>query len=460
MPKKTLSKQRALGQFFTPLELARELVGRAEKFLVNREMALDPACGEGVFLLACAEKGFEWLVGIDIDEEALEIADKLLNIPPPQNIWLQNSDALMWVEGLEGKYDMVATNPPFSAVYGRVSDPEILQRYELGRGRKSVPIEVLFLELSVRALRENGVLVIILPEGIAANSNYDWVRRWLFDNLKVEEVVSLGRKFFKARCVALIGRKVKVDADYKVRLSFLDVNGRAFHDFAYTFTDVSQLISNASPRFHLSQKEASAFLTAPLDCFLKEIVSGASYRRKDLLKEPQKGALPYILAHAVQPLGVDYSAIRFYVPLHLISETAITKPKDVVFVRVGAGCIGRATAVAEDDKPCIASDFTYILRFNENVLLPEFFVLLTLTRHFVLQLRALERGTGAPTIPKSALKEIEIPTVPLQIQQEFVSSYRTLRQRWKEGHFVERALSLLISDLEKVLRGERDVATA
>jgi len=71
----------------------------------------------------------------------------------------------------------VVGNPPFSAKYGRISDKNILDRYELGRGRRSQAVEVLFLERFIRLARSGGVVGIIIPDGILANTNYEYVTK-------------------------------------------------------------------------------------------------------------------------------------------------------------------------------------------------------------------------------------------------------------------------------------------
>ena len=61
----------------------------------------------------------------------------------------------------------------------------------------SFPIEVLFLERFVRLIRDGGFSAIIIPDGILANYNYEYVRKWLFAHTRVWAIISLPRDTFK-----------------------------------------------------------------------------------------------------------------------------------------------------------------------------------------------------------------------------------------------------------------------
>lgn len=160
-------RRKVLGQFFTPPQLAAWMVEVSLSFLRRREWMLDPACGEGVFLEPALAHGFSGVMGIEVDPSVFAACAARLGSSP--HLWLRQANALDLLHELEGRFDLVATNPPFSAKYGRVKEGRYLERFELGKGRRSEAIEVLFLELSVRALREDGVLAIVLPEGLFAN---------------------------------------------------------------------------------------------------------------------------------------------------------------------------------------------------------------------------------------------------------------------------------------------------
>jgi len=157
------SKEKVLGQFFTPKAAARFIVNWADLANIPKGVAVDPACGDGVFLRELATAGFGHILGLDIDSEVLDgLADKV-----PSSVKLQQADGLRI--SLESFADFVVGNPPFSAKYGRVKDRSALNQFILGKARPSQAIEVLFLERFVQIAKTGGLIAIILPQGVFAS---------------------------------------------------------------------------------------------------------------------------------------------------------------------------------------------------------------------------------------------------------------------------------------------------
>lgn len=222
MAKKQTTK--SLGQFWTPPVIADfmlELVGFDPLWKV-----MDPACGEGIFLLKAVERGCGAVAGVDIDPNAIERAKVLLKAHLSKGrLYCQdgleaiNDSNAFW----RGDYDLVIGNPPFATTGYRVRDPKVLKRFELarvtvseetlamsGQGRlfelpmerkrqkPSQAIEVLFLERFIQLCKQGGKVCIILPEGIFANSSLHHVREWLVKNFIVHAIIGLPRETFKA----------------------------------------------------------------------------------------------------------------------------------------------------------------------------------------------------------------------------------------------------------------------
>lgn len=154
------------------------------------------------FLLPLLQRSFNEVWGIDLDADLLNECRQRCS---DGRLILKHGNALKMLFELQGKFDAVVTNPPFSAKYGRVTDPLLLRSFELGRGRTSEAVEVLFLELCVRALRDGGILAIVLPEGIFANLPMRRVRAWICRHTTLLAVVSLSRNFFAAKSCVPIG---------------------------------------------------------------------------------------------------------------------------------------------------------------------------------------------------------------------------------------------------------------
>jgi len=446
--------KKVLGQFFTPPSLASWMVKFATSFLDRREAALDPACGNGVFLKPMLEAGFRQVVGIDVDEKVLQDCERRNG--SCERLQLRCANALWLLPELEGQFDLVATNPPFSAKYGRVTEPALLRRFELGMGRNSEATEVLFLELCVRSLRENGVLTIVLPEGIFASLPQKRVRAWLIRHTTPIAIVSLSRSFFAAKSCALIALR---------KPSSLDEHVLLFH--AETESDLSEiertgmkkqvadLLEDMAPLHHLNQPDLlCVFPLQPLKALLKEM-RGGSTEYGDRRQFAQIG-IPFVSAKTVTPFGIDLSRDGRFVPENsaMNKPQAKTKVGDAIFVRVGVGCIGRTAVVLHDDETGIADDYLYILRFRTELLLPEFFALFSQTRFFKQQLERFKRGTGTVTIPQRLLREILVPVPPMSVQRKFAEAYRQLHERYRNGLATADEIEALVAKLGRVLRGE------
>lgn len=261
MAKRNNEAQKKLGQFWTPpvvVEFMLELVGFDPLWKV-----IDPACGEGIFLLKAVERGCCAVAGVDIDPKAVEQAREVLR-DHLGRVRLYCQDGLDPIEDdnafWRGDYDLVIGNPPFAATGYRVREPEVLKRFELAyvkvseetvevsgqnrlfevsverkRQKPSQAIEVLFLERFVQLCKQGGKVCIILPEGIFANSSLRHVREWLVKNFTIHAIIGLPRETFKAvgttaKTAILYLEKKSPPEGHKVFLaevSQVNVNGTA-----------------------------------------------------------------------------------------------------------------------------------------------------------------------------------------------------------------------------------------
>ena len=176
-----------IGQFFTP-EIVSDCMFRVAG-VHGRQRVIDPSCGDGSFLRA-APKDLE-LYGCEIDPQYASVAKNLL--PARQLI---QGDALIHLVNRWGTFDLAIGNPPFSAQASLEKRTEILQGFDLGAGRTSQCLEVLFLELFLKLAKPNGIIAIILPDGPLSNKPFQYVRDWLLCRAHVEAIISLPRGIF------------------------------------------------------------------------------------------------------------------------------------------------------------------------------------------------------------------------------------------------------------------------
>lgn len=212
-----------MGQFFTPEEVVRLIVGIVEP--EPSDLILDPFCGSGHFLSACLQYvetkygavldeyskydfRFNRLHGIEKSDRMVRIAmtDMMLHDDGHTNI--RNTDALLSFDNypdivsLGGEnndspavFTKILTNPPFGSIMqGEIG--EILGRFQLGHKKKSLPLEYIGLERCLQFLRPKGILAIVLPDGIITNRSAQFARSWVMSQAKVKAIISLPSETF------------------------------------------------------------------------------------------------------------------------------------------------------------------------------------------------------------------------------------------------------------------------
>ena len=153
-----------LDQFYTPLTVSK---------FINSLMsvgptynAIDPAGGTGDLLLYYNGNKTIW----DIDENALKLCKFNYELNKQQNYNLVLKNSLENFEENECQYSYSVMNPPFGS-NTIITDEKILNKFELGKNKKKQEIGILFLELGLKLLKNDGILFIIVPAGYVGNSN-------------------------------------------------------------------------------------------------------------------------------------------------------------------------------------------------------------------------------------------------------------------------------------------------
>lgn len=263
----TKFKKEENAQFLTPIPIINFLVG-----LVNpgrRETVCDPCCGIGDFLSVSyvnseGKLDDRNLFGFDNDYNMTVLAqlNMLLNgdgnacikyMPDKGSITNKLNSNNEIVELIEGKhysgnwedwadetqlnkYDVILTNPPFgkgrSLDLSKAADLAAAKFYETydlyiaENPKAGLDLGVVFLENTVRVLKDNGRFGIVLSNSIASNKSFQFAREWLLKNTRVVAIIDLPQNIFAETGVnttIIIGYKPDqkslqklINNDYKV----------------------------------------------------------------------------------------------------------------------------------------------------------------------------------------------------------------------------------------------------
>lgn len=204
-------------QYMTPPEVVEFMVNMAladiekegiraagEPFIVA-----DPSCGVGSFLASFYHKakalkafrnGSLHLVGQDKVERMVRLTKINLALFDVLQHTVTIGNSLVRgapLDQLNGKVDLILTNPPFGAKFGR-SDVQACGVENLpfftviGKDNANVDSELLFVDRNLALLREGGRLIIVLPDGVvSAKGLPSLLRQHLRMNAVVHGIVEL-----------------------------------------------------------------------------------------------------------------------------------------------------------------------------------------------------------------------------------------------------------------------------
>lgn len=147
------------GQFFTPRPIVDLLLAVAE--VGPGDVVLDPTCGSGGFLVQAARRGAT-VRGIERDPALVALATLNLRLAGLEGAVRAGDFFAAEAEPV----DVVVANPPFSVA---IDDPAVLARYRLGRGRRRVASDALFVEALAGWVRPGGRAAVVLPFSLLAN---------------------------------------------------------------------------------------------------------------------------------------------------------------------------------------------------------------------------------------------------------------------------------------------------
>lgn len=253
------------GQYFTPRPVADLMVDLLQT--PRTGAVLEPCAGDGVFLHALTEKGFDRLTGVEIDETLL------VGSPFP----IEAGSFISWNPGR--KFDAVIGNPPYIRWknLSEASKQEVQQHVLWGGLFNSLSDYLtIFVAAAVEHLNPGGELVFITPSFWMHTQHSEPLRDWLLTRGHICELVSFGESevFPKVSSSIVIFRFVKAPATSEPIHHFKFVGGRRIPTGKLDLADTELFRSEDVPQLRrgehwtLADSETQADLDAlEISCY-------------------------------------------------------------------------------------------------------------------------------------------------------------------------------------------------
>ena len=239
-----VSKEKNLGQIFTPDYLVRDILDIADyksQDAILGKHVIDNSCGDGAFLTEVArryctvaqrvkrrpvdlKKDLETFIhGIELDEQAyLACLSKLNDVAASFSLhdvaWDVRHANTLDVAEYDGKMDYVVGNPPYVRVHNLEGNFTRVKQYQFCIGGMT-DLYLVFYELGLRMLKDGGRLCYIAPSSWFNSLAGHNMREYVKDTGYLREIVDLGHfQAFTATtytAIVLLEKSRQHDFSYK-----------------------------------------------------------------------------------------------------------------------------------------------------------------------------------------------------------------------------------------------------
>lgn len=208
---RTYTRQKLLGQVYTPFHIVDKILNDAGFYdadLTNKTI-LDPACGDGRFLVPIAEHiiktsdpqtlvdRLKQIQGWDIDPEALAVCRRNLDaLVEPMGIYMDwnllHCDALKQIK-ISKRFDFIVGNPPYIRIqHLPIAQRRFIQSHYNFCKKGSTDAYIAFFELASKLLAPKGICGFITPNGYLTSETGKPLRSFFQQNCVLRKVTNYG----------------------------------------------------------------------------------------------------------------------------------------------------------------------------------------------------------------------------------------------------------------------------
>lgn len=202
------------GQFFTPDKVIKMVTDMVIEG--NENIIMDTACGSGAFLIEAGKKVCNLqktkLIGIEKDMVLANLTNKRIKKLYGETHYVICEDTLK-IDQISFEPDIILANPP----YGINIDGE--------------PSEKVFIKKNIEMLKKEGVMAIIIPDGILGNDGNSELRKWILTQCRILAIIDLPKETFmpytNIKTSIMIVKKGSFEKEYDI---FMAISENCGHD--------------------------------------------------------------------------------------------------------------------------------------------------------------------------------------------------------------------------------------
>lgn len=504
-------------QYFTPREIVDYMVKFSDPKIGDK--ILDPACGSGGFLIQSfnhvnqriidspfseveSKKKFKELIdkclwGHEADEDLHVLAkiNLIMHGDGYNNIY--QGDTLRSDKLPDNHFDLILTNPPFTIRYNFA---DVLSNYEMGIGKESEELDILFTEKCIKALNSSkgGELYIVLPEGLLNVKSYIGFREWLLGQCYVVMVVSLpegafipfGKSVSKTTIIGLRKKDILNPEQNKPNKVFLGNAKEVGYETGKTSykvkeqNDLNEFLNKSQTYFdgiyetesggECGWIEQDEITTKRIDAtyLLNSIDKASLHERFENLvplseiceinnrsHSPSNARMYYYLEIPdISPDTGTISNIRYLNGSQINSSMNCFSGGDLIYSRINPRK-NRVTVIPDNIQNGVVSKEVYVLNLKENDYINSKYVLCALLQSKAVKNQLVRLATGSSSsrarVPEDDMIEfVYIPVPEIEVQERIHEKYKAiLDEYWNTSqNFINGFIEIhgeLMSDFQR-----------
>lgn len=338
--------------------------------------------------------------------------------------------------------------------------------------------EASYLELAIEWVRENGRVVMVVPEAFLFSQREKAAREFISQSTQISAIIGLSDGAFgpysSARTSILILDNNTTQESYDVFMSLIEdipaedkFNSREIPqvssviDSFVEWVEVQQVrtgswtvpIQRLDPDNWTTTRYlptgltkypdlTSSYPTAPLGELTESIQRGSS------IKLDEKGSLPVIGPGAIRSMSLEADGMGSTVKENLSSRSITVQEDDLVFNNIGS-YLGSVAIVDEELAGSFASQHVVVIRPDNSKVLPEYLAAALNSGYVKPEIERRATGTVIISVPTTQMFDIKIPLPELETQQDIVKAVKRAKANLHEKR---RQLEQAETNFERVIQ--------